>query len=233
MVLVMRISLMLFMFNISVWSQKQNNMVKLKYVMDPHCGWCYGNSENMIWLEEQLQNKLNIEIVVGGMWLGSNAPLGGNEFSHFIQSHSPQMEQRTGAIVSESFYDLAKNTTYTFSSLEPSAAIVLVKQIMPEKALLFAKELQKATFLSGHRLDEIATYTSILKRLGLDEADFTDKWLKVENVKATEAEFKTSRQLARSYPTLLIEINDEIRPLASGYFNKEEVLNKIEEHIRL
>lgn len=230
--LITRIGLLLFLFNISAWSQKHNNMIEVKYVMDPYCGWCYGNSENISWLKEQLQERANIEIMVGGMWLGANAPVGGEELNHFIKTHSPRMEKVTGAVVGQGFYNLVNNPEYTFSSLEPSAAIVLVKQLAPEKSLQFAKEVQKAIFLNGNPLDKLESYIPVLKQLNIDEMQFSNMWMKPDNIKATEAEFDASGSLARSYPTLLVEVDGEIIPFVSGYFNKNEVLAKVEELIK-
>jgi len=220
--------LLLFLLENIALSQDQKNMIKLKYVMDPHCGWCYGNSDNISWLHDQLQGRVELEVIAGGMWLGANAPAGGNELHQFIKTHSPQMERITGVEVGQKFYDLVNNPDYTFSSLEPSAAIVLVKQLTPEKALAFTKELQKTTFLDGKRLDQLDTYLPILKQCGIDEVRFAELWMKADNIKDTEAEFNASKVLARSYPTLLIEINGETKPIVAGYFNKEEVLEKIE-----
>lgn len=41
--------------------------IKLTYVMDPQCGWCYGNSENITALQEVFKDDFDFELLVGGM----------------------------------------------------------------------------------------------------------------------------------------------------------------------
>lgn len=207
-------------------------MMKLKYIMDPQCGWCYGNSENISWLNEQLCGSIELELMVGGMWLGNDAPSGGAAFQQFIQSHSPRMEQTTGVEVGKGFYELAGQSGYQFSSLEPSVAITLIKNMEPGKVLQFTKQVQKALFLEGKRLDEIETYLGVLKELEMNEEVFVSNWMKPENIKATQDEFVVAKQLASGYPSLVAELNGEVVSVVSGYCAKNELLNRIEKLLK-
>ncbi|GAB1308406.1 hypothetical protein KH5_10890 [Urechidicola sp. KH5] len=157
------------------------------------------------------------------MWLGDNAPIGGEELSVFLQSNGPQMEARTQMPLSDSFYELALDSSYTFSSLPASAVIVLIKQLVPEKGMLFAKEVQKAQFAQGKRLDSLETYESILKALEIEVSVFKENWMSENNLKATEIEFLKAREFAQGFPTLLIKQNDSLQVLTSGYFDYESV----------
>lgn len=50
-------------------AQQINNkkMSKLIYVMDPLCGWCYGNSVNTQHLYDTYKNQIDFEILPAGM----------------------------------------------------------------------------------------------------------------------------------------------------------------------
>ena len=37
--------------------------MKLIYIMDPLCGWCYGNSDNVLELFEKYNNDIKFEIL--------------------------------------------------------------------------------------------------------------------------------------------------------------------------
>jgi putative protein-disulfide isomerase len=41
--------------------------MKLIYVMDPLCGWCYGNSRNTEMLHTGFGNEIEFEILPAGM----------------------------------------------------------------------------------------------------------------------------------------------------------------------
>lgn len=196
-------------------------MNKLIYVMDPLCGWCYGNSKNILEIKNQFTGKFDFEILMGGMWLPPNTQNGGEKLSQFMKEHAPPMEKMTGAQVSEAYYQLANNAEYEFSSLEGSAATVLVKKLKPEFAFEFASAVQKRFYSEGLPLNDVATYLPILYKLGVDERTFKDQWLGHENLEMTKKEFQRASQMATGFPTLLIEYNGELGKIVSGYFELE------------
>ncbi len=200
--------------------------------MDPHCGWCYGNSDNMDKLSKEFKNSIEIEILVGGMWLGSNAPKGGIHLSQFISEHSPRMEQVTGAHVGTSFFKLTKDKTYTFSSLEPSCAIVLVKELYSEKVMNFVKEVQKAIFIEGKRLDKIEAYLEILKQVDIETTYFEKYWMTEINISNAKSEFVRAKNIATGYPSLFLQSDSKFDLIASGFFNAEVAVQKIKAVVR-
>jgi len=202
-------------------------MKKIMYIMDPQCGWCYGNSDNIQEIFKDFADDYHFELKVGGMWTGSDAPSGGQGFNQFIEEHSPRMEQYTGAFVSKDFYELTKDSTYQFSSLEPSLAIHWVKKNYPEQSFRFAHEVQKKLFAEGKRLDQIESYESILDELKIDSAKFKEEWLSDENKASTQQEFLSAQNLANGFPTLLMENDDNVIVLASGYFDLRQMKEKI------
>ncbi|MBD0403423.1 DsbA family protein [Flammeovirga sp. EKP202] len=202
--------------------------MKLIYIMDPQCGWCYGNSESIQKVYEAYKDEIQFEFLVGGMWIGEQAPKGGAQTYQFMKQHSPVMEERTGALVSTEFYELAQDETYTFSSFEPALAMTWVKKNAPSKMLAFISELQKAQFYFGQRFDDFKTYLSILQKLELDVKLFMDSWGSEEDQKATIGEINRARQLANGFPSLLFDKGDgEMTELAAGYFDGDEMVDKI------
>lgn len=202
-------------------------MNKLIYVMDVHCGWCYGNSQNIVDIANKFNNDIDLELLVGGMWLGFNAPKGGEGFSKFISDHSPQMEATTGAYVSPEFHELVKDNTYTFSSLEPSCAIVLLKRLARAKTFEFAKAVQNSIFIEGKRLDDLESYISILDKLDIDYNMFKNEWMSEGNIAETKIEFERAKQMARGFPTLLLQTGSKYELLASGYFNRDQMIQQL------
>ena len=97
--------------------------------MDPHCGWCYANGSNVEHVYKTFKENLEFELIPGGMWLDESAPIGGANLSQFIGNHAPRLIEMTGAVLSDEYYSLVENQEYTFSSLEPSAAIEAVRLI--------------------------------------------------------------------------------------------------------
>ena len=205
-------------------------MKTIKYIIDPHCGWCFGNSDNALDIYQQFKSEFNFELLVGGMWLGEQAPKGGTSFSQFISAHAPRMMETTGAKLPEPFYKLTRDETYTFSSLEPCAAIVAIKQLAPHRAFEFAHEVHSAIFVDGSRLDDISSYIPVLENLDIDVEAFAAMWTSDATITATLAEFETARTMARGFPTLAIDSGgDSVELLTSGYFEVEAIASKLEQ----
>lgn len=203
-------------------------MKKLIYVMDPHCGWCYGNSDNMQSVYREFKDRFEMEILVGGMWLGENAPQGSENLFQFIKVNGPRMEQTTGVTIGDGYHALTRDTSYVFDSFPPCAAIVCVKQLDSSKAFDFTKKVQEALYKDGLRLDKLDSYLPILEALDLSTTDFQAQWLSDKNRQDTKLEFSKAQTLARGYPTLILESNTQKSTITSGYFNRKEMMRYLE-----
>lgn len=218
----------IFLFTISFIGNAQTKKAELFYVMDPQCSWCYANSGNIEQIEKALNGKLDITLYPAGMWLGDEAPQGGVSYLENITQHFPPIIAKTGADIGTAYYDLASDASYTFSSLEPAAAIVLVRNMNPEKTLVFAENVEHALFVDGKRLDKLDTYLEILERLHIDTDAFKKNWMSEDNLSKTKANFERAKMLATSFPTLLLRQGTKTQVLGMGYFTKEEIMPKIE-----
>ena len=195
--------------------------------MDAQCGWCYGNSSNIMKIKDIFKDQYAFELLTGGMWTGTHAPRGGEKLSEFLKTNGPRMSTITGAHLSEAFYRLAQDDSYIFSSLEPNAAICLVKQLKPDAAFLFAKKTQEALYIRGERLDKLQTYVPILNELSIDRDVFKLNWMRDENLANVYREFSESSKYANGFPTLLRQNGTKIELIASGYFNLDDVMSRL------
>ena len=217
--------ILLIISNLKSCTQGQQNSYKMTitYVMDPQCGWCYGNSENISQLKKQFEDDYEFELLVGGMWLGQNAPKGSVSLSQYIQTHASRMAHTTGAEVGQAYYDLAKDSSYIFSSLEPSAAIVAVKQLKADSVFKFARKIQELLLLEGQRLDQVQNYYPILDELNIPKEEFKNLWLSKDNLEKTQQEFIRASSRTNGFPALLLQD----KTLKSGYFDLESVVKTL------
>lgn len=197
------------------------------YVMDVQCGWCYGNSDNISKLQERFKDDYTFEIRTGGMWLNDKAPVGGDELSQFLRVNGQKMSSVTGAELSDEFFKLANDSSYVFSSLEPNAAICLVKQLAPEKVFIFVKMIQKELYIGGKRLDKIETYLPVLNELCIDIDAFKIQWLSDNNLSDTQKDFIEAGKYVDSFPTLLRQVGEKIEIIAIGYFIYEDIVARL------
>ncbi len=200
---------------------------KIIYISDPQCGWCYGNAKNITDIYHRFKSVFDFELLNGGMWVDEHSPRGGQQISNYIKERAHQITAITGRSIHSSFFELIADTKQILSSLEPSAAIVLVKELKPESTFVFAKQLQDAMFKEGKPLDVLRTYLPLLKHLDIDHEKFENHWMTNQNLENTFKEFALSKFMTKSYPTLLLQEGDNVTTIASGYFDLKTVESKL------
>ncbi|WP_228463877.1 MULTISPECIES: DsbA family protein [Chryseobacterium] len=202
--------------------------MKIIYIMDPLCGWCYGNSDNMLKLYDQYKNDLDFEILSGGMWTGSNVRKQSPQMVNFFLKHDEAVAERTGITFGEDYFELLKQEIVLDSEI-PSRAMVSVKTIAPEKAVPFMIAIQKARYYWGKDLNVDATYLEICKNLGIDQEQFLAAFHSEEMKQATLQNFNDAAQYAQSFPTMLVEKDGTYVIIEQDYASFTE----LEKHIEL
>lgn len=190
--------------------------------MDPYCGWCYGNSKNIV----ELSSKYKIEIIPAGMWSGANSRTG-LEVKEFITKGSRVVTAKTGVQFTNRFFDLLEKDTKLDSEI-PSRAINVVKKIAEDKQVEFTFQIQKEHYFGGKDLNILQTYHDICETLEIDFDKFHTELENQENIDNTQYEFNRAYQLARKYPTFIaVSENGDIE-LIEGNYNLDKYTQEIE-----
>jgi putative protein-disulfide isomerase len=201
--------------------------MKLIYVMDPLCGWCYGNSDNTQNLYDKYKDILDFEILPAGMWIGTNTRKQSKQMAQFIKKHDPQVQRTTGAEFGKDYFKFIENETIVLDSEVPSRAIVTIKKIWATRAVPFTIEVQKARYWYGKDLNSDETYLTICDKLALDKVEFLKTFHSELLKKYTQETFALAQQYASSYPTLLTQKDGEIYVLEQGYASFGDVVKQI------
>ena len=78
--------------------------VKLIYYFDALCGWCYGFSPVVSKLQETYKNKIDFEVISGGLFLGNRVGTV-NDVAPYIKAGAyKSVESRTGVKFGKSFF---------------------------------------------------------------------------------------------------------------------------------
>lgn len=165
---------------------------KIIYVMDPLCGWCYGNHQNIERLYLNYNAEFDFEILPAGMWSGANVRKQTPQMAKYIANHDRQIAKTCGVIFGVSYFDFLENEEAILDSEIPSRAIVSVMQMEETQTVPFVIEVQKARYYHGQDLNEERTYTSICEQLGLDIDTFLSLFHSEEIRKKTQNTFEDS-----------------------------------------
>lgn len=186
--------------------------------MDPICGWCYGNIENTKALFNDFKDKVEFEVLPGGMWSGDNKRIQSEQMMNYFLKHDKTITQTTGVEYGQGYIDFITNRQDVVLDSEiPSSAIVTISKIAPELILPFAMEILKARYFYGKDFSDDQTYEDILATLNIDSKLFFEHFKSEEIKPATQEVFKKAASYARSYPTLLAEKNGQVYMLEQGY----------------
>jgi putative protein-disulfide isomerase len=201
--------------------------MKLIYIMDPLCGWCYGNAETIQRLHDAYKTEMPIEILPAGMWTGANARMQSKAMAAYIKKHDLHIQQQTGTPFGMEYFKFIEDENIVLDSEIPSRAIVTVQNISPENAIPFALAVQKARYYYGYDLNLTATYERICEALKMNTSLFLTAFYSTEIKEKTQQSFATAQRNASSYPTLLLENNGSTLMLEQGYANYEAIVEKI------
>jgi putative protein-disulfide isomerase len=200
--------------------------MKIFYVYDALCGWCYGFSPTMQRFADTYQAELEFEVISGGMIVGDRiGPIG--EVAGYIGQAYREVEQATGVEFGAGFLEgtLAEGTAI-FTSVPAALAMRAFKLSRPEQALAFAGRMQRAIYYEGMKPEELAGYAQLATEFGLDRARFLLHMNDETTYIAAQAEFQLTQQWGiNGFPTLLLEYGDEeqLGILSRGYLPYEQL----------
>lgn len=187
--------------------------------MDPLCGWCYGNSTNMLRLEKELWNRFTIEVLPWGMWVGDRARYQSKELAEFIRPADKRLRAITAIEMTDRYDRLLDDTTILLDSEPPCRAINTVNLIAPEKTLEFCSRIARARYVDGIDNTKIETFIFVCEKLDIDTDTFLTQYESEYMKNNTHEIFGIAAEYTHSYPSIfLISDSDAIIPIAlMGY----------------
>ena len=197
---------------------------KLYYVYDPLCGWCYGFSPVIVDIEKKYAEKLDIEVVSGGMIRGNRVgPIG--KVAPYIKDAYKTVEQHCGVKFGDGFLKgVLEPGTMIFNSEMPCRALVCIKRINPAIAVAFSHDLQKGIYYDGMDTGVLTAYAPLLDKHKISKSQFTALMQNDETLTATKAEYAQAEALGVSgFPTLIFEKDGKKTVLARGYSTFEQL----------
>jgi len=204
----------------------------LIYCYDAWCGWCYGFSPVIKKLSEVYKDKIGFEVLSGGMIINENPrPIG--VMAGYIQQAYKTVESHTGIRFGEDFlwHIFNPDKSDWFPDSEKSAiALCIVKELLPDKQVAFASDLQYALNYEGRDLCDDEAYRHLLADYGIDAADFYQKLHSEEYKQKAQYEFALVKQLqVTGFPAVLMQVSEsKFYLVARGYTNYDDLSGRVE-----
>lgn len=203
--------------------------MKLIYVYDPICGWCYGFTPVIQQLQQQFGKEMEFEIVSGGMLLHANRRPASAMYTYIQDAHK-RVEETTGVTFGPAFLDGYLQTDDVMDSEKPGLALTIFKQYQPENAISFAHDMQAALNYEGKSLNDDETYKTLAEKYHLPAQEFLDKMKEDEQRYATHEEFNMVQQWGiTGFPAVIIDNGEQLFLIARGYTPLERIQEAITE----
>lgn len=204
----------------------------LIYCYDTYCGWCYGFSPVIKKIADNYKDRLDIEVLSGGMMIGDQVmPI--EKIGPYIASSYQRVEELTGIKFGEDFLWHCNNpdkSDWVMNSEKSAIALCILKEYYPERQLEFATDLQHALNYEGRDLDDDEAYRHLLDKYNLQPEAFYTKLKAEEYKEMAYYEFALMKQLqVNGYPTVFIQTGElKFVMVARGYTSYKELQTRID-----
>ncbi|MEO6814552.1 MAG: DsbA family protein [Ginsengibacter sp.] len=207
-------------------------MTTLIYCYDAYCGWCYGFSEVMKKINSEYKNRMEFEVLSGGMILPEE-PVHISATAKYIEEEYKRVEELTNAKFGEDYLWHIKNpdaSDWYPNSEKPAIALCVFKDYYPDQQVSFAADLQYALHFEGRDLTDDEAYRLLLYKYNIPAIEFYEKMDDKEYKEQAHYEFALCKQLnVTGFPALFIQLSDtKFYKVAEGYTDFETLKGRIE-----
>lgn len=201
--------------------------MKLIYLYDAICGWCYGFTPAILQLQQEYGDKMEFDIMSGGMIIGDNRrPF--STMAAYIQGAHKRVEEMTGVTFGQPFLEQLLPSEEIIDSEKPAVALTVFKQYQPAKALSFAHDMQVALNYHGKSLNNDDTYRELLEPYGIDADEFLQKMQLEDNRYATQQEFQLIQNWGiTGFPAAIFDNGEQLYLIARGFTPIEQLRETI------
>jgi putative protein-disulfide isomerase len=206
--------------------------MKLIYVGDPMCSWCYGFGKELAQLRAELP-QLPLEIVVGGVRAGSTELLD-DAGKAFRLEHWQRVQALSGLPFNRAAFIARSGFTY---DTEPVCrAVVAARELEPRADLLQVfRDLQTAFYVDGrdttseHELAAITAQALALQGTQTSPLKLLEALRNPLVREQTQTDFALARSWGvRSFPALLLAYDNQRHIIAAGYSPAKELVARLQ-----
>ena len=199
---------------------------RLVYLADPMCSWCYGFSPVIGAIAERFEDRMPLDVVMGGLRAGNTSPMRPQD-KDYIRNAWTQVGGATGQPFDFGFLD---RDSFVYDTEPACRAVVTVRRMLPELALGFMGRVQQAFYAENRDMTSPDEIAGVAEEAGLEREAFADAFLAPDTRNETFRDFLTAQQLGiHGFPTLIAGSEAEGYALVTnGYRPLEDLLDPLE-----
>ncbi len=199
--------------------------VKLLYVTDPLCAWCWGTLPELEAARRQLGDSVEFDLIMAGMKIGRDDGLAEYNKRRLTKLWR-EVRQVTGQVFSERLPD-----DFVFDSDLACRSVEIMRIAGGNAPWDFFRELQTAFFVDAKDTNNIEV---LGKLMGLDRQTAEEKLADPQIAAAVAAnKVLIDRLSANALPNIQIDTGDGFRLLSGGFISSEFLVPEIRQRMEL
>ena len=209
-----------YLFQISLMGQENTELI---YVGDPMCSWCYGISEELNKVVEQTKGEMEFQMVMGGLRPFNTQTM--PELKDFLTEHWKHVSEASGQKFN---YEILDNSDIVYDTEPPSRAVVIIRELLPEKEFEFFQKVQIAFYQDNVNTNEVKTYLDLIKDWNIDSEVFEKKFNSEEAKMKVKSDFSMASGMGvNSFPSLVLKHKDQYYLVLNGFAKSEDIMKEI------
>ena len=200
--------------------------MRLYYLHDPMCSWCWGFDNTRKRLFESLGHE-GIEVVrlLGGLAPDSDEPMA-PQMREYLQQTWRRIQQRIPG--SQFNFDFWTSCEPRRSTWPACRAVIAAREQGAENDERMTRAIQEAYYLRARNPSDEAVLVTLAGELGLDRERFEQSLRSPATQAQLDAEMRQGRAMsAISFPSLVVEIESAFWPVPIDYNNAGTMLETL------
>ncbi len=193
------------------------------------CSWCWGFSPVLDEIRENYQDRVTIQLMLGGLRPGNTERFDESRRAYILQ-HWHAVRERTGQPFNFEFH---MGPRFTYDTEPAARAVLVMRQLAHQKEWGFLRNIQEAFYVKNADVTKLDILMEVAEKLGLDGVQFRQTFQDPQTKQMLWEEFDQARQLGvNGFPTLLSRQGDSVDTLMYGYQSIQEVAPLIEQFLQ-
>ncbi|HET7403399.1 MAG TPA: DsbA family protein [Usitatibacter sp.] len=202
--------------------------MKLLYIADPMCSWCYGFGPQLRALLGELPGT-PVEVLMGGLRPFNREPMS-EPFRAMLREHWTHVHEASGLPLAPAALAI---DGFVYDTEPACRAVVTVRSMDPGRVMDFLAAVQAAFYRDARDVTRASVLADIAAECGLEREAFL---LALESDAMREAardDFAASQRLGvAGFPTLAAGIGEQLYLVSSGFSTANVLRERLAEIVR-
>ena len=196
--------------------------MKLYYVHDPMCSWCWAFRPIYVSLLEQLPQEIEFIKLLGGLAPDTDKPMSSETRNYVISQWQKIQHEVPDTQFNYDFWRLCKPRRSTYPACR---AVIAARQQNLQFDDSMTLAIQQAYYLHAKNPSDLETLIELAEDIGCNTKQFESDIINAYTEEQLQNELRTARMLElNSFPGFLLTDGKNYKHIQPDYYNAERIL---------